>query len=93
MLWAHKSKNKRQTGSVNAVQDLEFDYCGVIIGKDISIDKNNKIFAIYDNYYDKIAKMNFREKDTLNLKQDNIELSKLIKYIYIYIYIYINFIN
>lgn len=81
-LWAKKSQNKRQAGCVHAVQGLEFDYCGVIIGNEISIDEENNIFAIYDNYYDKAGKKNYRGKGTLSLKEDNKELARLIKNIY-----------
>lgn len=81
-LWAKKSQNKRQAGCVHAVQGLEFDYCGVIIGKDLSIDKNNNIFAIYENYYDKVGKTNYRGVGTKSLKEDNKELTRLIKNIY-----------
>ena len=81
-LWAKKSQNKRQAGCVHAVQGLEFDYCGVIIGKDLSIDENNNIIAIYENYYDKVGKTNYRGKGTKSLKEDNKELTRLIKNIY-----------
>lgn len=63
-----------QVGCVHTCQGLEFEYCGVIIGNDIAIDDNNKLYAIYDNYYDKSGKK--------GLKDNNEELTKLIKNIY-----------
>ncbi len=46
-----------QVGCVHTCQELEFYYCGVIIGNDISIDENNNIYAIYDNNFDFASKV------------------------------------
>lgn len=82
MLWASKSLGKRQAGSIHTVQGLEFEYCGVIVGNDLMIDSNNEIKGEYNNYYDKAGKTNYRGIGTLTLKEDNKELTRLIKNIY-----------
>lgn len=82
MLWSTNSFGKRQAGSIHAVQGLEFEYCGVIVGNDLIIDSDNEIKGVYDNYYDKVGKRNHRGIGTLKLKDDNEELTRLIKNIY-----------
>ncbi|MGL5438356.1 MAG: DUF2075 domain-containing protein [Metamycoplasmataceae bacterium] len=81
-LWLSKSKNKRQAGCVHTIQGLELDYCAVIIGDDLLINENNKLYANYQNYYDKVGKANYRGNGTKSLKEDNEELTRLIKNIY-----------
>ena len=82
MLWATKSLGKRQAGGIHTVQGLEFEYCGVIVGNDLIINSNNEIKGVYDEYYDKVGKTNYRGEGTLSLKEDNKELTRLIKNIY-----------
>lgn len=73
--WAIDERGVEQVGCVHTSQGLEFDYVGVIIGNDLKYDPNsNHIYADYDEYKDKLGKR--------GLKDDNHQLTKLIKNIY-----------
>lgn len=41
-----------EIGSVHAVQGVDLNYVGVIIGKDLGIDANGDLIGVKDNYYD-----------------------------------------
>jgi Uncharacterized conserved protein len=73
--WAIDERGVEQIGCVHTSQGLEFDYVGVIIGNDLKYDPGTKrIYADYDEYKDKMGKR--------GLKNDNEQLTKLIKNIY-----------
>ncbi|MBB6734052.1 DUF2075 domain-containing protein [Cohnella zeiphila] len=73
--WAIDERGVEQIGCVHTSQGLEFDYVGVIIGNDLKYDPEAKrIYADYEEYKDKLGKR--------GLKNDNQQLTKLIKNIY-----------
>jgi len=73
--WAIDERGIDQIGCVHTSQGLEFDYVGVIIGYDLRYDPvKGKIYADYEEYKDKQGKK--------GLKNNNKELTKLIKNIY-----------
>ncbi|WP_276356342.1 DUF2075 domain-containing protein [Cohnella caldifontis] len=73
--WAIDERGVEQIGCVHTSQGLEFDYVGVIIGNDLKYDPSEKrIYADYEEYKDKLGKK--------GLKNDNQQLTKLIKNIY-----------
>ncbi|MBB6635698.1 DUF2075 domain-containing protein [Cohnella thailandensis] len=73
--WAIDERGVEQIGCVHTSQGLEFDYVGVIIGNDLKYDPDTKrIYADYEEYKDKMGKR--------GLKNDNEQLTKLIKNIY-----------
>ena len=74
MLWAIRDDGFIQAGCIHTCQGLEFDYCGVIIGRDLLIDDNNNLYADYDNYKDTAGKN--------GLKNNLPELTRLVKNIY-----------
>ncbi|NWL86978.1 hypothetical protein DMN77_05120 [Paenibacillus sp. 79R4] len=59
---------------VHTSQGLEFDYVGVIIGNDLKYPQSMRIYADFEKYKDKQGKK--------GLKNDNEQLTKLIKNIY-----------
>lgn len=55
--WAIDDSKQKQIGCVHTSQGLEFDYVGVIIGKDMIYNpETHCIEAVYDNYYDRSGK-------------------------------------
>ena len=74
MLWSIRDDGILQAGCIHTCQGLEFDYCGVIIGNDLKINKNNELLGDYENYKDNAGKK--------GLKNNIEELTKLIKNIY-----------
>ena len=62
-LWAIRPEGVNQIGCIHTSQGLEFDYVGVIIGKDLRFDSvNKKIIASYDDYEDKPGKKGLKFK-------------------------------
>ncbi|MBK8953134.1 MAG: DUF2075 domain-containing protein [Chitinophagaceae bacterium] len=73
--WAIDEDGIDQVGCVHTSQGLEFDYTGIIVGKDLQFNsKTNKYFTPWDEYKD------FKGKQGLNQKPD--ELNKLVRNIY-----------
>ena len=73
--WAIDDDKREQVGCVHTSQGLEFDYVGVIIGKDLHYDEANlKLCASYADYYD------IKGKSGLKNKPD--ELTALVKNVY-----------
>lgn len=73
--WAIDERGLEQIGCVHTSQGLEFDYVGVIIGNDLKYDPQSmRIYADFEEYKDKQGKK--------GLKNDNDQLTKLIKNIY-----------
>jgi DUF2075 family protein len=73
--WAIDDDKRSQVGCVHTSQGLEFDYVGVIIGKDLRYDKNNmRLFASYSDYYDTKGKSGLKNKPD--------ELTALVKNVY-----------
>lgn len=61
--------------SIHTSQGLEFDYVGVIIGKDLKFDPQTMtLYADYDEYKDTVGKK--------GLKKDPAKLTELVKNIY-----------
>lgn len=66
--WATDDSGMEQVGTVYTAQGFEFDYIGIIFGKDLVYDKNqNRWIAKPENSYDTMAKRN-NEKFTEHLK-------------------------
>lgn len=73
--WAIDETKSHQIGCIHTSQGLEFDYIGVILGKDIYYDPaNHTVNGDYANYYDKTGKVGLKNKPD--------ELSRYIKNIY-----------
>jgi len=73
--WAIDESGIDQIGCIHTSQGLEFDYVGVIIGKDLRYDKeNNRLYASWDDYKDQAGKKGLREKQG--------KLDQLVKNIY-----------
>lgn len=73
--WAINNDKKNQIGCVHTAQGLEFDYIGVIIGKDLQYNpKKFEVYGSYADYRDNVGKG--------GLKQDPARLTKYIKNIY-----------
>ena len=61
--WAIDNEKQEQIGCVHTVQGLEFDYVGVIIGKDLRYDQDtHMIVADYNNYFDTVGKKGMKDK-------------------------------
>lgn len=50
--WINRPNSKNEIGSIHAVQGVDINCVGLIIGRDITY-KNNKVIAVKDNYFDK----------------------------------------
>lgn len=73
--WAIDEEGIDQVGCVHTSQGLEFDYVGIIVGKDLQFNTpDNKYFTKWDEYKDA------KGKQGLNQKPD--ELNKLVRNIY-----------
>lgn len=53
--WMNKKNSKEQIGSIHAVQGVDINCVGLIIGKDLTF-KNGKVIASKENYFDKNGK-------------------------------------
>jgi len=73
--WALADVGKEQIGCIHTVQGLEFDYIGVIVGRELSFDFSSLTYIANWNAY----KDNYGKK---GLKDNPKELSKLIRNIY-----------
>lgn len=73
--WALADVGKEQIGCIHTVQGLEFDYIGVIVGRELSFDPSSLTYMVDWNAY----KDNYGKK---GLKDNPKELSKLIRNIY-----------
>ncbi len=73
--WAIEESCQDQIGCVHTSQGLEFDYVGVLIGRDMQYDTESKIvYGDYGNYYDSTGKK--------GLKEEPEQLTNYIKQIY-----------
>ncbi len=87
--WATDENKRNQIGCVHTSQGLEFDYVGVIIGKDIRYNVDTgEIYASIDDYKDKSGKKGLKnnpEKLTLFIKNIyKVLMSRGMKGCYIY---------
>lgn len=53
--WMNKKNSKEEIGSIHAVQGVDINCVGLIIGKDLTF-KNGKVVASKENYFDKNGK-------------------------------------
>ncbi|MEH6945268.1 DNA/RNA helicase domain-containing protein, partial [Bacillus sp. JJ722] len=53
--WMNKKNSLQEIGSIHAVQGVDINCVGLIIGKDLSY-QNGKIVGVSNNYYDKNGK-------------------------------------
>ncbi|MGM0324131.1 hypothetical protein IGJ18_001638 [Enterococcus sp. AZ078] len=53
--WINKKNSCEEIGSIHAVQGIDINCVGLIIGKDLTIS-NDKIIGLKDNYYDRNGK-------------------------------------
>ena len=61
--WAIDESKSNQIGCIHTSQGLEFDYVGVILGRDIYYDPDtHTVNGDYENYYDKTGKSGLRNK-------------------------------
>lgn len=73
--WSVEKAKQNQIGCVHTVQGLEFDYVGVVIGKDLQYNpETHELYASYNDYYDSTGKR--------GLKSNNEQLTLYIKNIY-----------
>lgn len=72
--WMNTENSQQEIGSIHAVQGIDINCVGVILGKDIAY-RNGKIVGIEQNYYDKFGKP---RKD----KEEEKDLASLLKDIY-----------
>lgn len=72
--WATEGNLKEEVGTVHSVQGYDFDFVGVIIGKDLEY-RNKEVRVNRYNYYDKNGKQGIP-------RSDNQLLGKYIKNIY-----------
>jgi DUF2075 family protein len=73
--WAIHKEGINQVGCVHTSQGLEFDYVGIIVGKDLQFDPaNDKFFTEWDAYKDTKGKQ--------GLSKSPEELCKLVRNVY-----------
>lgn len=73
--WALADAGKEQIGCIHTVQGLEFDYIGVIVGKELGFDPASlRYYANWENYKDSAGKKGLKDRPE--------ELSRLIRNIY-----------
>ena len=87
--WAIDETGVNQIGCIHTSQGLEFDYVGIIIGKDLQYDPNKKeLFASWENYKDAAGKKGLKGKaHTLTQLVKNIYkvlLTRAMKGCYVY---------
>jgi len=88
-MWAIRPEGLNQIGCIHTSQGLEFDYIGVIIGKDLKFDPVRKsVFASYNDYEDTPGKKGLRNnQEKLNSLVSNVYrtlISRGMKGCYIY---------
>jgi DUF2075 family protein len=73
--WAIDESGVEQVGCIHTSQGLEFDYVGVLVGKDLRFDgRRGEFFVDWNSYKDRAGKKGLRKKPG--------ELSKLVRNIY-----------
>jgi len=73
--WAIDSSGINQIGCIHTSQGLDFDYIGVIVGKDLRFDKDKfEYYVDWNSYKDVSGKKGLKDKPK--------ELTKLVKNIY-----------
>ncbi len=60
--WIADENSINEIGCIHTSQGLELDYCGVIIGNELTIDENGNLVADIKNYYDATGKKNLKDK-------------------------------
>ncbi|NLD17631.1 MAG: DUF2075 domain-containing protein [Tissierellia bacterium] len=61
-LWAISEDGVNQIGCIHTSQGLEFDYVGVIVGKDLQFDNEDlSVYASYEDYKDRPGKGNMKD--------------------------------
>ena len=54
--WINAPDSENEIGSIHAVQGIDLNYVGVIIGKDLTINEKGELVADSENYYDNYGK-------------------------------------
>ncbi|HTL83171.1 MAG TPA: DUF2075 domain-containing protein, partial [Bacteroidia bacterium] len=72
--WAIDPSGINQIGCVHTSQGLEFDYVGVIVGKDLQLDDQGNYFTDWNEYKDSSGKR--------GLKNNLVELNRFVRNIY-----------
>lgn len=71
--WPIDDAMEDQIGCVHTVQGLEFDYIGVILGKDLRFDpETSRVYASREDYYDAEGKKGVGDGETLTRYIKNI---------------------
>lgn len=73
--WLHAPNSENEIGSIHAVQGIDLNYVGVIIGKDLTVNEDGKLVVNPKNYYDNYGK--FKKNDP-----HPIEFDRFVKNIY-----------
>ena len=66
--WINAPDSENEIGSIHAVQGIDLNYVGVIIGKDLAINEKGELVADSENYYDNYGK--FKKNDPHPLQFD-----------------------
>lgn len=66
--WINAPDSENEIGSIHAVQGIDLNYVGVIIGKDLTINEKGELVADSENYYDNYGK--FKKNDPHPLQFD-----------------------
>jgi len=86
-IWAYDPNGVTQCGSIYTIQGFEFDYVGVIIGKDLKYDINKKEFVgVKSGSADSAAKRGTSEEQFTNLIKNTyrVLLTRGMKGVYVY---------
>ncbi len=67
--WINAPNSENEIGSIHAVQGIDLNYVGVVIGKDLTISNNGELIANPKNYYDNYGK--FKKNDPHPLEFDS----------------------
>jgi DUF2075 family protein len=84
-LWAHDPNGMNQVGCIYTAQGFEFDYVGVIIGKDLVYDFDKQEWEGHKEYsYDSVVKKSKDQFNSLLKNTYRVLLSRGIKGCYVY---------
>lgn len=86
-LWAYDPRGVTQCGSIYTIQGFEFDYVGVIIGKDLTYNKNtNKLVGVKSGSADTSAKRGTTDEEFTKLIKNTyrVLLTRGMKGCYVY---------
>lgn len=59
--WVHARHSAEEIGSIHAVQGIDLNYVGVIVGRDLTVNDAGQLVANPDQYYDSYGK--FKKDD------------------------------